>query len=161
MPISIGVSGAQKLMQSGSAVGVGGVWKPIQQIWIGVGGVWKSAYVSGYSVNVPITSLTSFASGDNITVSMLGNGNTAYDRGNGTFSFGTWTNDPVPANWDVRLVVNSGPTPAGAATGTWLNMGSNRTWQWNSVGASNVTFQIGPAGSGTVTASATVTMTRT
>lgn len=66
------------------------------------------------------------------------------------------------SGFDVRLTVNSGTTPAGAATGTFLNLGTTRTWTLTRavVGTvtNNCTLAIRNATTLTVLASATVVM---
>lgn len=69
------------------------------------------------------------------------------------------------ANYEGRLTVNSGSTPSGAATGTYLNLGTSRSWSLAQSGlgtnTSNCTLEIRNAASGVVKASATVTFTAT
>ena len=56
--------------------------------------------------------------------------------------------------YEIRLTVNSGTTPAGSATGSWLGLGTARTWLLSQSGAgastANVTIEIRKASSGVV-----------
>lgn len=69
-----------------------------------------------------------------------------------------------PADYDVRLTVNSGTTPAGSATGTWLSLSASRAWTLTDTGpvgpaiTNNCTVEIRDATSLVVLDSATVTM---
>jgi len=66
------------------------------------------------------------------------------------------------SGFDCMLTVNSGTAPSGAATATWLNLGTTRTWTLTQavVGSrsNNCTLQIRNAVSLIVLDSATVTM---
>lgn len=68
-------------------------------------------------------------------------------------------------NYECNLTVNSGSTPTGSATATWLNLGTNRSWTISQSGVgtntSNCTIQIRLASSGAVLDSATVTFSAT
>ena len=68
-------------------------------------------------------------------------------------------------SYEARLTVNSGATPTGSATGTWLALSSTLTWTISrtSVGttSSNCTIEIRNAASGAVKTSATVTLSAT
>lgn len=77
---------------------------------------------------------------------------------------GSWV---VPAGnfsaYEAMLTVNSGSTPSGAATATWLNLGTTRNWQLvrNTLGllSSNCTLQIRNASTLAVLATSTLTWT--
>jgi hypothetical protein len=64
--------------------------------------------------------------------------------------------------YDCMLTVNSGTAPAGAATATWLNLGTTRTWTLTQsvVGSksNSCTLQIRNSASGTVLGSCNVSM---
>ena len=57
-------------------------------------------------------------------------------------------------DYEVRMTVNSGSTPGGAATGSWLSLGTTRFWTFSQVivgfTTSNVTVEIRKASSGVV-----------
>lgn len=73
----------------------------------------------------------------------------------------------VPKNsfalFDARLTVNSGSTPSGSATGTWLSLGSTLNWQLAQsvlgINSNSCTLEIRLNSSGAVLDSATVQMT--
>lgn len=68
-------------------------------------------------------------------------------------------------NFQVRLTVNSGATPSGSATGTWLTLSTDRTWTNSQTGAgsvtSNVTIEVRDIASTNVIASMTFDLTAT
>lgn len=67
------------------------------------------------------------------------------------------------SNYDCMLTVNSGTSPTGSATATWLNLGTTRNWQLTrtvlGITSNNCTLQIRNSASGTVLGTATVIMT--
>ena len=71
----------------------------------------------------------------------------------------------VGADFECRLVQNSGDVPTGSAIGTWLNLGTTRTWQYSQSGVGTKTgqfsLQIRPAGGTYRLATATYNMTAT
>lgn len=78
---------------------------------------------------------------------------------------GDWISPKVGmSNYECNMTVNSGSTPTGSATATWLNLGTNRSWTISQSGvgtnSSNCTIQIRNA-SGVVLDSATVTFSAT
>lgn len=66
------------------------------------------------------------------------------------------------ADYEIRCTVNSGTTPAGSATGSWLSLSSTRAWTLTETGTGtkscNLTIEIRKAGSSSSVDSATVTM---
>lgn len=68
--------------------------------------------------------------------------------GNITGFSGNWITPTSAAGnaYEIRLTVNSGSTPTGSATASWLALGTTRTWTITRVGAgttaSNVTVEI-------------------
>lgn len=89
--------------------------------------------------------------------------------GNGTFALTGWL-DPasqptsVTDDYEVRATLSSGTTPAGTM-GTWLNLGTTRSWTLSvsrsTLGTTSATcvvlFEIRPAGGGTVLDSTSIT----
>jgi hypothetical protein len=76
-----------------------------------------------------------------------------------------WLLGGDPSNYEVRCTVNSGTTPDGDSTGSWLDLGvSARAWtltDTSTVGSpitNNLTIEIRDKATSTVQASATVTM---
>jgi|LakMenE18May11ns_1017448.scaffolds.fasta_scaffold9097426_1 hypothetical protein len=62
---------------------------------------------------------------------------------------GTWIVPTSAAGnaYEIRMTVNSGTTPSGSATGSWLGLGTTRTWTITKSGlgpstTSNVTIEI-------------------
>lgn len=78
--------------------------------------------------------------------------------GGGGFS-GDWIAPPSAAGnaYEIRMTVNSGTTPSGAATGSWLGLGTTRTWVLSQSGVgsvtANVTVEIRLAATGVVLSS--------
>ena len=66
-------------------------------------------------------------------------------------------------NYEVRATVNSGTTPGGSATGSWLNLGTTRSWTLTAtIGTTrtcDLTIEIRDATSLSVLATASVTLT--
>lgn len=43
---------------------------------------------------------------------------------------GTWhTGSPTGSDYEIKADLDSGDTPTGSSLSTWLNLGSNQTWQ--------------------------------
>lgn len=86
----------------------------------------------------------------------------------GTPGAGDWVlprNAAIGDDYEVRLTVNSGVTPAGSATGSWLALTSDRAWSHTriTVGTTtgNYTVEIRDTLTSTVQASVTFNMTAT
>ena len=68
--------------------------------------------------------------------------------GNITGFSGNWITPTAAAGsaYEIRLTVNSGSTPSGSATASWLALGTTRTWTISRSGlgstTSNVTIEI-------------------
>lgn len=82
-----------------------------------------------------------------VSVTFANDGSYSTDGNVSGFS-GDWIT-PVSAagnSYEIRMTVNSGSTPSGAATGSWLGLGTTRTWSLEQVGvgstAANVTVEI-------------------
>ena len=81
-----------------------------------------------------------------------------YEGYNGTyFATNQWTADAV-ANYEVRATVDTGSTPTGSATATWLACSSDRDWTVTDttfdelVKSSNLTIEVRDAATATVRA---------
>lgn len=120
---------------------------------------------------IPITSglasaVVSFATGNvedaevdpgfsTVTVTFASDGSYSGDGNVSGFS-GNWVTPLTAAgsDYEVRMTVNSGSTPGGSATGSWLSLGTTRFWTFSQVGVgfttSNVTVEIRKASSGVV-----------
>lgn len=86
-----------------------------------------------------------------------------YDDGSGSFAtFNTWLLALTSADYECRLTVDSGDTPTGSATGSWLILSATRTWELiqNGTGAkaNSCTIEIRHTPSDIVIDSASVTM---
>jgi len=69
---------------------------------------------------------------------------------------GNWISPLTAAgnDYEIRMTVNSGSTPGGATTGSWLALGTTRIWTFSQVvvgfTTANVTVEIRKASSGVV-----------
>lgn len=94
------------------------------------------------------------------------NGEGSYDQFGGAVSFSWFSPNSlgIGAGYWVRMTVNSGTTPSGSSTGSWLSLATARTWTLTrtSVGTTtaNVTVAIATdSGGSNVVATRTFTMT--
>lgn len=84
--------------------------------------------------------------------------------GNPYVGFNTWLISGAGADYDIRCTVNSGDTPSGSATATWLNLASARAWTLTDTSVlggaktNNLTIEIRDATTLVVLDSAIVTM---
>lgn len=163
MTLSINVAGTWK-DPTEVKVNVAGTWRTIDTIQINVAGTWKTVYsgatlslavigdtVSNFNFNAPISSSVSLTSAGDINITDLVRSG---DQGD-------WVTPTSAAGsaYECRMVVNSGSVDSGT-TGTWLNLGTTRTWSQNanfSVSEANVTLEVGLAGLNTAIASITFT----
>ena len=90
-----------------------------------------------------------------VTVTFANDGTYTGSGGVSGFS-GNWI-DPTSAagdDYEIRMSVNSGTTPSGASTGSWLGLGTSRIWllTQSGVGAktANVTVEIRKASGATL-----------
>ena len=144
MAISVGVGGVWKTMNNLS-VGVGGVWKQVQKVSVGVGGVWKDAWTY-LTVSVPATlsDQTNTISTADATTSFTVSNTGAISSVENNSMAGTWLTAGNASQVDVRLtqVSLTGGSMAGSALATWLNCGTSRTWSLTNTtnGTSTYTF---------------------
>jgi hypothetical protein len=157
MTIHVNVSGVWKEITD-PQVNVSGVWKNIDEAWVNVSGVWKQFY-QRYALQLGVTSLgdlnlsTASASitiqrdGD---VSVTGEASVPPDA----LDWIDPRNSTVGDDYEIRLTVNSGTTPAGAATGSWIALSTDRTWSITRSGDaesfSDTTLEIRKASTGEV-----------
>lgn len=79
---------------------------------------------------------------------------------------GNWLLSGAAADYDVRATLNSGDTPGGSAVDTWLNLGTERTWNLITNATSpafaeltaELLIEIRPAGGGATLSSAIVSL---
>jgi len=127
-----------------------------------------SGALLGYAANMgdPRVSFTAGAVSDvqldpsisTVNVTFSNDGSYASSGNTQGFS-GNWIS-PVSAAgnaYEIRMTVNSGSTPTGSATASWLALGTTRTWSLSQavVGTTtaNVTVEIRKASTGTVLSS--------
>jgi hypothetical protein len=93
-----------------------------------------------------------------VTVTFANDGTYTGAGGISGFS-GNWVTPTSYAgdDYEIRMTVNSGTTPAGSATGSWLGLGTTRAWSLTQITAgtktANVTIEIRRASSGVVLSS--------
>jgi hypothetical protein len=154
-------------------VRVGGAWKKVNRIWVRVGGVWKetnNAYVrvGGAWKKFFQNAVFSLSWGDlhdirvNTTSTVILTIQRDGDVAISANTFGAPGADDwivprgatVGDNYEVRLTVNTGSTPSGDTSGSWLAINTDRTWQWAQASAgtteANVTVEIRPTGGSAV-----------
>jgi len=149
MPTHVKVSGAWKLVNN-AYVKVSGAWKQCNQIYPKVSGAFKESLDPTYVL------LQSFSrnddgrvgvqyqtDGDILTQDTVSQTESYSDSGQNWASF-------LPYDHWIRLTVNSGTTPLGSATGSWLKVNgtssANRSWYLlgssNSIVQANITIAI-------------------
>ena len=128
--ISVGVGGVWKTMNNLS-IGVGGVWKQVQKVSVGVGGVWKDAWTYlTVAVTATISELVTEISPTDAQCTL-----TVANTGSLTTSLGagdqTWLTAGSASQVDVRLSqvsLTGAGSMGGSALATWLNCGTSRVW---------------------------------
>jgi hypothetical protein len=112
----------------------------------------------GAVVSFTVSDVSGFELSPGLAIAQVEFSNTGSYTGTGNvegFS-GNWITPTSAAGsaYEIRMTVNSGSTPSGSATGTWLSLGTTRTWTISQSGAgtttSNVTVEIRRASTGTV-----------
>lgn len=106
------MSGIQQMLLGGAT---------FVQLFDNDGGPWSGAMSRGLGYKVGNDGIGEFAS----WLDLSGSGSYGADAAYG--SAWTWTNG-TPANYAVRCTVNSGTTPSGSATGSWLSCNTSREW---------------------------------
>lgn len=90
------------------------------------------------------------------TISITGNSSSPTS---GTWAVGNVTG----SDWEARLTVNSGTSPSGAATNTWLALSTGRAWSLTraiaGIVTGNYTIEVRDAATSTLQDSCTVSMT--
>lgn len=142
MPMYVRESGVWKELDP--QVNVSGTWKRIENAWVRVAGVWKQFYQYA-RVFLPDSTIFLYEDtfGDSApaqktgTLAAQSSGNLSADtRQNGglvTNQDWTWLLQGSASDYDVRLTKSTGDDPeAGSSSlGTWLNLGSGRSWTWD------------------------------
>lgn len=130
----------------------------------------SGAYSSGPVIKLTSPVAVSFASGGVSTASTgyrAANDGFIYTAAGASLTFAQqeqWDSQPATVGeYDIRVTVNSGTTPAGSATGSWLNLASTRTWTLTAaIGTTrtcDLTVEIRSATTLAVLATASVTLT--
>lgn len=143
---------------------IGGVWKDCVP-WVNVSGTWKKAAVWQRIGGVwkQITFLVTLPS--SIYALAIGATSSFSASSGGTWSAtgdpgGTWLGGGSASAYDIRWTNVSG-SPNSGTTGTWLNLGTTRTWSKTTNGSAVGTVEIRLAASPyTVVATSTVTIER-
>ena len=108
--------------------------------------------------------IVSFPSSASVSLAFKSNGDVELITGVGTTQVGKWV---IPtglagAGYEIRATLNSGSFGTGTM-GSWLGLGSNRTWANSQSGSGvttgNATFEIRNAASLAVVASGSITLT--
>lgn len=114
-----------------------------------------ASYSPSRTVTTPATATATFAIENDGDIAINGSDIGDWISGGSVFT----------SNYEGRLTVNSGSTPSGSATGSYLNLGTTRSWSLAQSGigtnSSNCTLEIRNAATTVVKASATVTFTAT
>lgn len=113
--------------------------------------------VNSYGTDVTASSSYTLSSTGDITYTISGDTN-------GTFDIGDWISPKTNmSNYECLATVTSGTLSSGTA-GSWLNLGTPRSWSRNRAGGSTgqtsctFTLSIRQVGTTTVLASATITL---
>lgn len=158
MPITYGDAGTNRSITAAS-YGDGATRRDLREIWYGDGGTNRLVFAGvnllgldpSHSVASPGTATATYS----LTSAGL---ETATGSSNNT-----WLLAGSAADYDVRLTINSGTLTSGTS-GSWLNLGTTRTWTLQRSGAigistTNTTVEIRSASTLTVLATATVIFT--
>lgn len=150
-------------------VKIAGAWKNVATSYVRIAGAWKVVY-QAVTVAISNQNISDSAAGAP-SLASYGLANTGVaswatiNSGSGTFG-GEWLPSGTASNYDVRVTVNSGSLDgSSSATGSWLNLGTTRSWAVarSSVGnqSANLTVEIRDAGTLSVLDSATITLSAT
>jgi hypothetical protein len=139
-----------------------GTWRQIKSISVNDAGTWRQVY-AGVNLQDSLNRTTGL-SGTLTSQINVTNAGTVTGNGNVSAPSYTWLQSGSPSSYDVMATVTGGNTsPSGSATGTWLNLGTTRSWSVSVSSPSTLhnsimTVQIRDASSLSVLASATFTM---
>lgn len=131
--IQVGVGGVWKTMNNLS-VGVAGAWKQVQKVSVGVGGVWKDAWTYltvavTATISDSVSEISPTDAACTLTVANTGSLTTSLGSGNQT-----WLTAGSASQVDVRLTqvgLTGAGSMSGSALATWLNCGTTRAWTNN------------------------------
>lgn len=97
--------------------------------------------------------------------SLQNTGDGQHTNSTGTNSSFTWKNSGNVSDYQVRATVTSGTTPGGDGVGSWLSLGTSRSWSLNQYGDGTkqctITVEIRLQSTGQVLDSATITIKAT
>jgi hypothetical protein len=165
MPTYINVSGVWEEIESGTKVEVAGTWRTVETIEINVAGTWKTVFnnivVSLSGIPDPVDDLGIFASaGAYLSLESDGDMITSF-LNSGPSDVGDWVTPTSAAGaaFDCRMTVNSGDSLSQGTVGSWLSLGTTRTWGNEQFAAgsrsSNVTLEVRDAATLVVLSTAT------
>lgn len=151
------------------SVKVSGTWTAVTEGWTKIAGTWTQFYTA-VTVALSGTTVTSNALPMGSATSTYTLNSTGAEQetitgiGAGTVTIGNWV---VPTNlaslYEVYVSVSSGTlSSGGSATGSWLSLGTTRSWlvtaTSGSVKTAVISVQIRDAATSTVRATASVTL---
>jgi hypothetical protein len=134
MTASVKVGAAWKDVPAVS-VNVGGTWKSVVGAWVNVADLWFPFFTTA-AITLNLIDRTRYKTSVAPTdayagVGYLVTGNEYYCTATtGTFldTGSNWISTGDPTSLHIKCTVNSGDTPAGATTGSWLAMTSDKYW---------------------------------
>lgn len=161
--------GTSRLVSRMFVIDSGGTARRILRAFVIDSGGTARLIFQGDVVNLTTVSLSDLAiSPANATTSYsLNNNGTATTTGSGSGATTWLTPSSSAGNYEARMTVSSGSFTSGAATGSWLNLGTSRFWtlteSTNGNSSLNVTgtIEIRRVSDSVVVASASVDMTST
>jgi hypothetical protein len=122
-----------------------GTWRDLKEVYVNDGGTWRSVFTSTFMPNIVVSRNDS---GTPAELYIDNNGSIRQRIGSTITSYSTptWTTDSNTSDYEIFVTVTSGSFSSGDATGTWLNMGTSRSWtRGAAVGATqtcNFTIQL-------------------
>lgn len=118
-------------------VKVSGTWQEVQEGWVRVSGVWQQFYLSSL-LNQAVDGESYDLSDSQVGIEVYTyffvdndrNLKSSYNSGGSSPStLAAWLDGAGdPADYEVRVTVDSGANPAGSAIGSWLSCGTDRSW---------------------------------
>lgn len=158
MPVTYGDAGTNRAITS-ITYGDAGTNRTLREIWYGDAGVNRLVFAALNLQGLDPSQSVAAPGPATATYSLT---NAGAETATGVAS-GTWLTAGAAADYDVMLTVNSGALTSGTV-GSWLNLGTTRTWTLQRSGAvgtttANTTVQIRSASSLSVLATATVVFT--
>ena len=142
-------------------VRAGGVWVNPAAVWVRASGAWVKVWpnIAVYLANMQADDAIPPPGPAGASITMNAGGY-AYENATSVFQ---WLKSGAASDYDVMFSAIAGATPSGSATGSWLNLGTTRSWSLSqSVGGRKYctgTLSIRPAGGGATLATCTVSIT--